>query len=250
MERAGDTRTAAPCIYKDSPWALDFSGQFGLDAGNFEQLQGGAGTIFQQNFGDIAYYVQGEYLYLSRGWQTVRHRARGTARGDFHLADLSDGVKLSLPVIGTAAYDNLLKLEPRVTFGGGLWVDFQDKARRISNGISLFATGEYERGGDLPETWTPRFSLRNYFKVKFQERSHFILDAYYAPAMGDFADYRASVAPGLSFALTDLLSLTWTTGAEYTSRPRDPSVKKYDVNMMIGLTVNLGPKPSEAAAKP
>lgn len=62
----------------------------------FEQIRAGAGATFQQNFGDIAYYIQGEYFFLSRGWETIQQRARGTVRSDFHLADVSEKVNTTL----------------------------------------------------------------------------------------------------------------------------------------------------------
>lgn len=241
MERAGDTRTPSPCIYKDQPWSLSFKGNLGLDMGNFEQFQVGGGGIFQQNFGDFAYLVQADYLYLTRGGSLVRHRGGGTLRGDFHLADLSENVKLSLPIIGTAVYDNVLKLEPRVTLGGGLWVDFISSDKMFYNGFSTFVTAEYERGGGVPEDWTPRLSLRDYFKAKLSDKIKFTLDSYFVPSMEDAIDFRASVSPGFTFMLTDQFGLTLTGAFEYASRPRDPSLEHYDFNTMFGFTVDLGP---------
>lgn len=142
-------------------------------------------------------------------------------------------------MISTVANDNLLQIEPRVTFGGGAWLDYVPR-KTLSNGLSVFFIEEYEKGGEARPEWTPRLSLRNYFHIKAGQNADIALDMFVTPSITNPADYRASVIPSLTLAVTDILSLNFYLSAEYTSEPRNPSVKKYDITNILGLTVNLG----------
>lgn len=244
VERASDTRTTAPAFIYEGPWGIKLNLMGGLQAGNFVEATVGTNATFQQNFGKIAYYIEGEYLYYSRDWQTLRHRARGTVRGDFTLARLSKDVQLSLPVFASVAYDNILLLEPRLTAGGGLWLDYKPEKGLVYNGFSVFMTGEWERATGLPDQSAARLSVRDLIKVFFnkEKTSYLMLDLFYTPNVANFEDFRASASLGIGAALTNIISLNVSGIFEYDSIPRLAVLKKYDIGAILGLSVKLGPK--------
>lgn len=242
VDRMGDTRTQAPCVYNGEPWWFNFGGGLGLDKGNFEQFQASANLMWQQNFDSVSYYIQGNYTYLNRNLETVMHKATGTIRTDVHLKKLSDTVSLSLPVIGTAAYYNLEGLEPRVTLGSGLWLDYKHPKDILQNGFSVFFVEEYERGGGFPDKWTPTVSFRDFLKVTGRKGVDFICDAFFVQSLTEQKNFRFSFAPSLDVKLNDTFSLVFASGFEYTNRPRNPLLKNYDLTTTAGLKVNLGPR--------
>jgi len=241
MERTGDTRTIAPAFIYKGPWGAQLNIKGGLQAGNFVEGLVGANTSFYQNFGKFAYYVEGEYLYYGQNWETIRQRARGTLRSDLTLARLSEDIQLSLPVFASAAYDNILLLAPRVTAGGGVWLDYKPENGIFYNGLSVFVTGEWERWAGLPDDSAARTSVRNLSQLFLNDarNSYLLLDLFYTPNVVDIGDFRASTTLGVVFAVSDIINFSASGVFEYDSEPRTSALKNYDVGTMFGLGLNL-----------
>jgi len=241
-----DTRTPSPCVYLNTPFNLKLRFDLSeLKLGNGPRINGGGNVQFQQNFGDLAYIVEASAQYLNVDGKTVNGRYTFVGRVDKPLLRFSDDFTLSLAGITTAAYDKVLGLEPRVTAGGGPWLDYVTEL--LCNGFSIFPIMEHERGGGAPDKLTLRLSARNYLHIPLGEGADFTLDSFFAPSATDFEDYRASVIPGLAFKISALASVNFGLVAEYNSKPRNPELKPFDLTGMASLILDLGP--DEPAAK-
>lgn len=240
MERSSDTRTVAPNLMYQKPWEFRGALNAGLDWGNFKQATVAPQLTWYQNFCDTswwAYYVDLSYRFQQVGDADPNHRARGTLRGDFHLANLSEEWKVSLGGIATASHDTVQLLDLRSTFGAGPWFNFERGA--FENGASLFVMGEHEIFRGFPNEMAGRLSLRNISIVTVNDRVRFVIDGYLVPRIDDFRDLRASVAAGIDVGLWDQLKLTANVVYEYDSRPK-PGVVPHDVMSVLGLSYAVG----------
>lgn len=238
MERLGDTRTIAPTLMYKNAWGLDLNLNLGLDAGNFNQLTiGGRGT-FYRNLEDLAYYVQAEYSYRNVNWSTLQHRAGGTFRADFNIHEFSDQLKLSMGLISTALYDDLMLINLRATAGAGPWLNFESD--NFINGFSVFLIGEHEDFEGFPDETAMRLSFRNISIIPVNDSSRFIVDTFYVPNLEDMEDVRFSLLASFNFAISKMFSLSLSAVYEYDSRPK-PGIENYDFKALAGIGLTLGP---------
>lgn len=246
MPDISDTITQAPkSVYKNA-WGAKLTANFGYAQGNVNTLTSDGKLLLYTRIGKrVAGYVEGGLTIKSKDDTIYQEQERGAFRFDVGIVGFARRWCLSATGMATVVRDTQRKIDIRATGGGGPWLDYNFK-EKFMNGLSVFILGEGTQLQDERIKGLARLSIRNLMTFNISNTVTGTIDALYAPNVQDFADFRIWLSASIAVKLVKrgiLQGLSLTCGVNFTHESRTaPEVKKDDVALTCGLSVELGPK--------
>lgn len=241
FEERADTRTALPeeVAKNRKDWGTDLDVGTTLTRGNVEHNKVEANAGVFKNFSDWTAYAMGDLIHSSYKGEKFEHRGSATARLDYHLGPLETiNPHWRIVAFSTYAFNEILKLNYRNTYGIGPWLDLDTP--RVKNGISVLPvyTRQFYKGYAIESRWT--LSFRYVFSVAVTDRASMGFDFFYVPTLSDFDDKRIYFSPYVeAFLWERILGLKLKSRTEYEGRPKG-GIKKTDTEIVSSLTFHWG----------